>query len=171
MRGQDWAECMLDLLHHDGLNLRPLIHLASEENLERQFTEPWVMIASDAEASNPEWDSATHPRSYGSFVRVLAEYVRERKLLTLEDAIRRMTSFPAQTLQIEGRGLLRPGYFADLVLFDPQTVQDHASYARPHQLATGIGGVWVNGVRVIEEGQHTGALPGRAIWGPGKENA
>jgi N-acyl-D-amino-acid deacylase len=112
--------------------------------------------------------SSTHPRAYGSFARLLAKYVREEDLLSLEEAVRRLTSLPAANLRLQQRGRLQPGYFADIVVFDPQTIQDHATFAQPHQFATGVEHVLVNGVPVIQDGEHTGAVPGRAVFGPAK---
>jgi N-acyl-D-amino-acid deacylase len=111
--------------------------------------------------------SATHPRAYGNFARLLGHYVRDEKLLSLAEAIRKLTSLPAANLGLEGRGVLRPGAFADVVAFDPATIRDHASYEQPHQYATGMRHVFVNGVQVLKAGEHTGALPGRALKGPG----
>src|ERR671938_1498980 len=111
--------------------------------------------------------SAAHPRAYGTFARVLAKYVRDEKVIPLEEAIRRMTSLPATNLKIARRGLLKPGYFADVVIFDPAKIQDHATFERPHRYATGVVHVFVNGVQVLKNGQHTGAKPGRVVRGPG----
>ncbi len=113
---------------------------------------------------------STHPRAYGSFARLLGKYVREEKVITLQEAIHRLTLFPATNLKIKKRGKLEPGFYADVVVFDPQEVQDHANFKEPHQLATGVYHVWVNGVQVLKNQEHTGELPGRVVWGPGKSN-
>ena len=128
----------------------------------------WVSIASDGSALNLKEPGKPHPRSYGTNVRVLGKYVREEKVLTLEDAIIKMTSLPAQTLRLKDRGLLKEGYWADVVIFDPNKVSDPATYENPHQYAKGVPFVLVNGVVVIDNGNHTGARPGRVIYGPGK---
>jgi N-acyl-D-amino-acid deacylase len=109
-----------------------------------------------------------HPRAYGNFARLLGKYVREEKLLSLTEAIRKLTSLPAGNLGLDRRGLLRAGYFADVVVFDPKTIADKATFAKPHEYAVGVRHVFVNGVQVLKNGEHTGARPGRALWGPGK---
>jgi N-acyl-D-amino-acid deacylase len=111
--------------------------------------------------------SNPHPRAYGSFARLLAKYVREEQLMPLEEAIRKLTGLPAANLMIDRRGLLREGYFADVVVFDPATIQDHATFVEPHQYATGVAHVFVNGIQVLDQGRHTGATPGRVVRGPG----
>ena len=138
----------------------------SEENVAMQLKRPWVVIGSDAGGQDP--DSATglvHPRSYGTFARVLGKYVRTDSVLTLEDAVRKMTSATAARLMLRDRGLLREGMFADVVVFDPATIIDHATFEKPHQLSTGVKYVFVNGVAVVSEGKHTGAKPGRVVRG------
>jgi N-acyl-D-aspartate/D-glutamate deacylase len=140
----------------------------SEENVAAMIAEPWVVIGSDAGGYDP--DSATgqvHPRSYGSFPRVLGKFVRTDHVLGLEDAVRKMTWSTAQILGLRERGLVKEGMFADLVLFDPATVGDVATFEAPHQLSRGVRDVWVNGVAVWRDGRHTGAKPGRALRGPG----
>ena len=140
----------------------------TEDNLRLQVREPWIKFSTDAGGLNPEHaDTPTHPRAYGTYPRVLRKYVREEKLITLEEAIRKMTSSVAARLSIRDRGLVAPGYFADLVLFDPDTITDHATFEDSHQLSTGVQQVWVNGTQVIVEGKHTGALPGQFVRGPG----
>jgi N-acyl-D-amino-acid deacylase len=111
--------------------------------------------------------SSTHPRAYGCFARVLGRYVRDEGLLPLEEAVRRLSRLPAENLKLDRRGALRPGFFADVVVFDPRRIQDHATYAQPHQYATGVEHVFVNGVQVLKDGEHTGATPGRVVYGPG----
>jgi N-acyl-D-amino-acid deacylase len=131
---------------------------------------PWLSFGSDAEASAPEGvflKSNTHPRAYGNFARLLGRYVREERLIPLEEAVRRLTSLPAENLKIKRRGKLAPGYFADVAVFDPARIADHATFERPHQYATGMVHVLVNGVPVLRDGEHTGAKPGRVVRGPG----
>ncbi len=129
-----------------------------------------MSFASDAESIATEGDflrSNPHPRTYGNFARLLGKYVRQERIIPLEEAIRRMTSLPASNLKLEGRGSLEPGSFADVVIFDSQKIQDHASYDKPHQYSTGVVHVWVNGQQVLEEGEHTGTTPGKVLRGPG----
>jgi N-acyl-D-amino-acid deacylase len=142
----------------------------SEENVRRELALPWVSFCSDSPAPAPEgiflrW--STHPRAYGSFARLLGRYVRDEAVVPLEEAIRRLTSLPAENLRLVDRGLLQQGYFADVVAFDPARIQDHATYDDPHQYATGVVHVSVNGTLVLRDGEHTGALPGRVVRGPG----
>jgi N-acyl-D-amino-acid deacylase len=138
----------------------------SEDNIRREIELPWVSFGSDAGSIAPEGEfllSNVHPRAYGNFARLLGKYVREEKLIPLTEAIRRLTSLPATNLHLDRRGLLKPGYFADVVVFDPSTIADHATYENPHQYATGVRDVLVNGVPVLRNGEHTGKLPGRAL--------
>jgi N-acyl-D-amino-acid deacylase len=140
----------------------------SDDNIRREVALPWVSFDSDADAPAPEGvflKSSRHPRTYGNFARVLAHYVREQKVLTLPQAIHKLAALPAATLSLSERGLLRQGYFADVVVFDPAKVQDHSTYQRPQQLATGLGDVWVNGVRALRHEAATAAASGRAIRG------
>jgi N-acyl-D-amino-acid deacylase len=142
----------------------------SEDNIRKQVQLPWVSFCSDAESMAPEGaflKANPHPRAYGNFSRLLGRYVREQGLLPLEEAVRRLTSFPAETLKIKERGALKTGYFADIAVFDPATIIDHATFAQPHQYATGMVHVFVNGAQVLKDGEHTGALPGRVVRGPG----
>ena len=130
------------------------------------LSQPWVKISTDAGGVDPAWAKdlgPTHPRAYGTYPRVLAKYVREEKLLTLEDAIRKMSGAVAARLGLLARGLLRPGCYADVVIFDPRTISDRATFENSHRLSTGIRDVWVNGKRVVSDGQHTGATPGRVV--------
>jgi N-acyl-D-amino-acid deacylase len=141
----------------------------SEDNLRRELTLPWVSFCSDSDAPSAEgrflqWSN--HPRAYGSFARLLGRYVRDERVIPLEEAVRRLTSLPAETLRLKRRGRLQPGYFADVVIFDPDGVEDHATYDNPHQYATGTQHVAVNGKLVLRDGEHTGALPGRVVRGP-----
>ncbi len=168
MRGITPEEAAMQLVVEDGTRIEVAYSLMSEDNVRREVALPWVSFGSDAEAPAPEGvflESSTHPRAYGNFARVLAQYVRTDKVLSLQEAIRKLTSFPAETLSIPERGRLAKGYYADVVVFDPGTVQDHATYARPHQLATGIDDVWVNGVRALRDGIATRAASGRFVRG------
>ena len=170
MRGTSPAETMIDLVIEDDSRVDTVYFLMSEENVLKKAALPWMSFGSDEGAYAPEGvflKSGAHPRAYGTFARVLGEFVRDKKLMPMEDAIRRMTSFPAANLKIRDRGLLEEGYYADIVIFDPATIQDKATYAQPHQLAEGVVHVWVNGEQVLRDGDHTGALPGRVVRGPG----
>jgi N-acyl-D-amino-acid deacylase len=171
MRGKSPEETAIDLVVEDGSRVGTAYFLMDEKNVARQTAIPWVAFGSDAESQAPEGvflKSATHPRAYGNFARLLGKYVRDEKTTTLQDAVRRLTSFPATNLGIKDRGSLKPGYFADVVVFDPKTIADHATYAQSQLYATGMRDVFVNGVQVLKDGEHTGATPGRAVWGPGK---
>jgi N-acyl-D-amino-acid deacylase len=171
MRGKSPEGTAIDLVVEDGSRVGTAYFLMDEKNVARQTAIPWVAFGSDAESQAPEGvflKSATHPRAYGNFARLLGKYVRDEKTTTLQDAVRRLTSFPAANLGIKDRGSLKPGYFADVVVFDPATIADHATYARSQLYATGMRDVFVNGVQVLKNGEHTGATPGRAVWGPGK---
>lgn len=169
-RGTDPIDTLMDLLVEDESRIFCLYFSMSEDNLRKQIALPWVSICSDAESMAPEGaflKSLPHPRAYGSFARVLAKYVRNEQIIPLEEAVRKMTSLPAANLRIEGRGALEPGYYADVLVFDPAQVQDHATPENPHQYATGMNHVFVNGVQVLRGGEHTGALPGQVVRGPG----
>jgi N-acyl-D-amino-acid deacylase len=168
MRGVSPEEAAMQLVVEDGSRVGVAYFLMSEENVRREVALPWVSFGSDADAPAPEGVfllSSEHPRAYGNFVRVLAKYVRDEKVITLEEAIRKLSAFPAQNLSLKERGMLRPGYFADVVIFDPATVQDHATYEHPHQLATGVDDVWINGIRALRNGEATGAASGRVVRG------
>jgi N-acyl-D-amino-acid deacylase len=170
MRGTSPEETAIDLVIADGSRVGTVYFLMSEENVRRQLALPWVAIGSDAEAPAPEGvflKSNPHPRAYGTFARFLGKYVRDERAAPLEVAIRRITAFPAENLKLHRRGMLRPGYYADVVVFDPARIQDHATFAKPHQLATGVVHVFVNGTQVLKDGEHTGAKPGRVVRGPG----
>jgi N-acyl-D-aspartate/D-glutamate deacylase len=163
-RGTPWAETLLDLLLLEENRLSKLTFGMREENLALQLARPWVSIGSDAGGQDPDRARGlTHPRAYGTFARVLGRYAREDGVLSLEDAVRRMTGLPAQQLGLRDRGLLREGMHADVVVFDPATVRDVATYERPHQLSVGVSDVFVNGVAVWRGGRHTGETPGRAV--------
>jgi putative CocE/NonD family hydrolase len=170
-RGKDPVETLLDLLAEDRSSVGTAYFITAEENIRKLVPLPWVSFGSDEASQAPEdvfLKSLPHPRAYGNFARVLGKYVREEKLLSLEAAVRKLTHLPATNLGLDGRGLLREGYFADVVVFDPKSITDHATYEKPHQYATGMRHVLVNGVPVLRNGEHTGAKPGRALWGPGK---
>jgi dihydroorotase/N-acyl-D-amino-acid deacylase len=142
--------------------------LMSEENVAMQIAQPWIKFGTDAGGIDPATATGrAHPRAYGTFTRVLGKYVRDEAATTLEDAVRKMSSAVATRLKIRDRGLLHVGYYADVVVFDPATVNDHATYEEPHQPSTGIEHVLVNGVAVVTGGRHTGAMPGRPVRGPG----
>jgi dihydroorotase/N-acyl-D-amino-acid deacylase len=168
-RGQDWAEATIDLLLSERQRIATVFFTISEENLRRQLRQPWIKISSDAPGLDPEGqENPVHPRAYGTFARVLGYYVREEKVLSLEEAVRIMTSAVASRLGLPRRGLLREGCFADVVVFDPLTIADRATFTEPHQLAVGARDVWVNGGPVFRNGQHAGAMPGRALYGAGR---
>ncbi len=170
MRGKSEIDTMFDLVVEDDTRVGTVFFNMTEENLIKQLQRPWVCLGSDADSLAPEGvflKSGVHPRAYGNFARFLGKYVRDEKLIPLEEAIRRLTSLPANTLRIEKRGRLTPGYFGDVVVFDPQKIQDHATYANPHQYSTGVVHVFVNGQQVLQDGEHTGATPGRIVRGPG----
>jgi N-acyl-D-amino-acid deacylase len=170
MRGKSPEETAMDLVVEDDSRVDTVYFLMSEENIAKQIAQPWVSLGSDASSPAPEGvflKSNVHPRTYGNFSRLLAKYVRDDRVITLQEAIRRMTSLPATNLKITSRGALRPGYFADVVVFDPVTIQDHATFDQPHQYSTGVQHVFVNGVQVLRDGEHTGAKPGRVVRGAG----
>ena len=169
-RGLSPEETAIDLVIEDDSRVETVYFLMSEENVRRQVRLPWVAFGSDAGALVPDGvflRSNPHPRAYGNFARLLGRYVRDEGLVPLAEAVRRLTSFPAETLGLTDRGRLARGHLADVVVFDPATIQDHATFAEPHQLATGVAHVFVNGVQVLADGEHTGATPGRVVRGPG----
>lgn len=169
-RGQSPEETAIDLVIGDESRVDTVYFLMSEENVRKKIRQPWVSFGSDAEASAPEGvflKSSTHPRAYGNFARLLGRYVRDEGLVPLEQAIYRMTAFPAANLELRCRGQLKEDYFADIVVFDPETIQDYATYRKPKQYATGVYHVLVNGEQVLRDGEHTGAFPGRVVRGPG----
>jgi len=171
IRGKDEIEAMLDLISEDDAHTRVAAFVMSEENIKKELRQPWVSLGSDAVSISAEGvflKQSSHPRAYGNFARLLGTYVRDEKVISLQEAIRRITSLPAENLGLDRRGRIKPGYFADLVVFDPETIADRATYDNPHRYATGVKHVLVNGVRVIENGEHTGSKPGTALWGRGK---
>jgi N-acyl-D-amino-acid deacylase len=170
-RGADPRDVAMDLVLEDESRVGMVIFMASAENLRREVGLEWMSFGSDAGSLAPEGvflQSQPHPRSYGTFARVLGRFVRDERAAPLEDVVRRMTGFPAANLKLDRRGLLRPGYFADVAVFDPSTVADHATYTAPHAYATGVAHVLVNGVPVLRDGDHTDARPGRVIFGPAR---
>ena len=171
-RGTGIEETAMDLVVQDDSRVGTVYFMMSEDNVRRQIAIPWVSFGSDAGSLAPEEPfvrSSTHPRAYGNFARLLGRYVRDEGIIPLEEAIRKLTSLPAANLRLEGRGRLAPGYFADVVIFDPATIADHATFEEPHRLATGVRDVFVNGVQVLAEEESTGATPGRVVRGPGWE--
>ena len=171
MRGKDPITTIMDLIAEDESRIGTIYLVMSEENVKKEIAKPWISFCSDEASQAPEGvflKSNPHPRAYGSFVRVLGKYVRDEKVITLSEAIRRLSAFPATNLGLDHRGMLKEGMFADVVAFDPATITDHATFEKPHQYGTGVKHVFVNGVQVIKDGEHTGAKPGRALWGPGK---
>ena len=170
IRGKSPEETAMDLVIEDGSRVSVVYFLMDENNVRRQIQLPWVSFGSDAEAAAPEGVfllSSTHPRAYGNVARLLGRYVRDEKLLPLAEAVRRLTALPAENLKLARRGALQPGYYADVVVFDPATIQDHATFEKPQQYATGVRDVLVNGVVVLRNGTPTGATPGRFVRGPG----
>lgn len=168
MRGQHWLDAVIELLLSERQRIFTIYFSMDEANVALGLRQPWVSVSTDAGGLDPAWATAlgpTHPRAYGTYPRVLARYVREEKVLTLEEAIRKMSGAVAARLGLHERGLLLPGFFADVVLFDAETITDHATFEDAHRFSTGIRDVWVNGVRVIREEQHTGATPGQVVHG------
>ena len=171
MRGTDPENTILDLMLEDGSRVGTVYFLMSEDNIKKQIAFPWVSFGSDAESVAPEGvflKSNPHPRAYGNFARLLGKYVREEKVIPLQEAIRRLSSLPAGNLGLADRGLLKEGYFADVVIFDPATISDRATFDKPHQFAVGVRDVFVNGVQELRNGEHTNSFAGKALWGPGK---
>ena len=169
-RGSTPEETAMDLVIADGSRVGTVYFMMDEANLAKQIRKPWVSFGSDAESLAPEGPflkSNPHPRAYGTFARLLGKYVRDEKVIPLEEAIRRLSSLPAENLKLRRRGKLAPGFHADIVVFDPATIQDHATFEKPHAYSTGVRDVFVNGVAVLKDGEHTGALPGRVVRGPG----
>jgi len=160
----------MDLIIEDGSRVGTVYFTQSEDVVRKAVSLPWVSFNSDEASLAPEGvflESNPHPRAYGSFARVLAKYVRDEQVITLQEAIRKLAALPAENLRLHRRGRLEEGFFADVVVFDPATVQDHATFIEPHQYATGMRHVFVNGTAVLREGAHTGATPGRVVRGPG----
>jgi N-acyl-D-amino-acid deacylase len=170
MRGTSPEETAMNLVIADDSRVGTVYFLMSEDNVKKQIALPWVSFGSDAGSIAPEGvfvKSNPHPRAYGNFARLLGKYVREERVIPLEEAVRRLTSLPASNLRIRERGWLRPGNYADVVVFDADSIADHATFEQPHQYATGMKHVFVNGEQVLRDGEHTGATPGRVVRGPG----
>jgi N-acyl-D-amino-acid deacylase len=170
MRGTSPEITMMDLVVEDGSRVGTIYFLMSEDNVKKKIAKPWMAFGSDAASLAPEGVfllSNPHPRAYGTFARLLGKYVRDEKVISVQEAIRKLTSFPAENLSIRDRGALKVGYFADIAIFDPAFIQDHATFAEPHRYSTGVQHVIVNGIPVLLDGDHTGALPGRFVKGPG----
>jgi N-acyl-D-amino-acid deacylase len=175
MRQESPEEAAMDLVIEDGSRVGVIYFLMSEDNVRKETTLPWMSFASDEAAPSPEGvflKSNAHPRAYGNFAKLLAKYVRTEKAVTLPDAIHRLTALPAANLSLKDRGLLKQGYYADIVVFDPNKIQDHATYVEPHQLASGVYDVIVNGQLALSEGMATGAHSGKFVrgraWSDGK---
>jgi N-acyl-D-amino-acid deacylase len=172
-RGEDPVETIMNLVLEDRSRVGTVYFMMSEDNIRRQIRLPWVSFGSDAASMAPEppfTRSSAHPRAYGNFARLLGRYVRDEKVIPLEEAVRRLSGLPATNLELDRRGFLRDGMFADVVVFDPARIADRATFEQPHQYAVGMRHVFVNGVQVLQDGEHTGAKPGRALWGPGRKN-
>ena len=171
LRGQDPVQTIMDLISEDESRIDTIYFLMSEENIRKEIAQPWVSFGSDEASQAPEGvflKSNAHPRAYGNFARLLGHYVREEKIISLAEAVKRLSGLPATNLGLDHRGFVKEGMFADLVVFDPATIADRATFEKPHQYAVGMKHVFVNGVQVLKDGEHTGARPGRALWGPGK---
>ena len=172
MRGKDPIDTMMDLIAEDESRIGTVYFIMSEDNVKKEVVKPWISFGSDEASQAPEppfTKSNPHPRAYGNFARVLGKYVRDEKVVPMTEAIRRLSGLPATNLGLDHRGFLKEGMFADVVVFDPATIVDRATFDKPHQYAIGMKHVFVNGVQVIKDGEHTGAKPGRALWGPGKK--
>ncbi|HXG54126.1 MAG TPA: D-aminoacylase [Vicinamibacterales bacterium] len=172
LRNEDPVDTIMNLVLEDRSRVGTVYFMMSEDNLRKQMRLPWLSFGSDASsmsAEPPFTKSSTHPRAYGTFARLLGKYVREENVIPLEEAIRKLSGLPATNLELDRRGFLREGMFADVVGFDPRTIADRATFDKPHQFAVGMKHVFVNGTHVLKDGAHTGAKPGRALWGPGRK--
>jgi N-acyl-D-amino-acid deacylase len=172
LRGESPEDTAIDLVIEDGSRVGTIYFLMSEDNVRRELELPWVSFGADEDSQAPEGvflKSNPHPRAYGNVARFLGHYVRDEKVVSLQEAVQRLTSLPASNLSLDHRGSLKEGYYADVVVFNPATVQDHATYEKPHQYSTGVEDVFVNGVQVLKDHEHTGAKPGRVVYGPGKK--
>jgi len=170
MRGEDPRYVAMDLIVEDNSRVGTVYFSQSEDIVRRAVALPWVSFNTDAASMAPEGiflNYSTHPRAYGSFTRVLGKYVRDEQVITMQEAVRKLAALPAEVLRIERRGKLEEGYFADVAVFDPESIQDHATFEEPHQYSTGMLHVFVNGEQVLADGEHTGATPGRVVRGPG----
>jgi N-acyl-D-amino-acid deacylase len=171
MRGKDPIDTAMDLIAEDESRIGTIYFMISEENIRKELSKPWISFGSDEASQAPEGvflKSNPHPRAYGNFARVLGKYVRDEKVIPLTEAVRRLSALPATNLGLDHRGFIEKGMFADVVVFDPATISDRATFEKPHQYAIGVKNVFVNGAQVIKDGEHTGAKSGRALWGPGK---
>ena len=172
LRGENPVETIMNLVLEDRTRVGTVYFMMSEDNIRKQLRLPWVSLGSDAGSMAPEppfTKSSAHPRAYGNFARLLGRYVRDEKVITLQEAVHRMSGLPATNLELKDRGFVREGMFADVVMFDPTAIADRATFEKPHQYSVGMKHVFVNGVQVLKDGEHTGAKPGRAIWGPGRK--
>jgi N-acyl-D-amino-acid deacylase len=171
MRGKDPITTIMDLIVEDESRIGTVYFLVSEENVKKELARPWISFGSDEASQAPEGvflKSNPHPRAYGNFARVLGKYVRDEKVIPLTEAVRRLSGLPASNLGLDHRGFIKEGMFADVVVFDPATIVDRATFEKPHQYSVGVKQVFVNGAQVLKDGEHTGAKPGRALSGPGK---
>ncbi len=171
MRGKDPIDTAMDLIAEDESRIGTIYFIISEGNIRKELSKPWIAFGSDEASQAPEGvflKSNPHPRAYGNFARVLGKYVRDEKVIPLTEAVRRLSALPTTNLGLDHRGFIKEGMFADIVVFDPATIADRATFEKPHQYAVGVKHVFVNGVQVLSDGEHTGAKPGRALWGPGK---
>ncbi len=171
MRGKDPITTIMDLIAEDESRVTSVYFLMSEENVKKELAKPWISFGSDGASQAPEGvflKSNPHPRAYGNFARLLGKYVRDEKVIPMTEAVRRLSGLSATNLGLDHRGFLKEGMFADVVVFDPATIADRATFEKPHQYAVGVRQVFVNGVQVLKDGEHAGAKPGRALWGPGK---
>jgi N-acyl-D-amino-acid deacylase len=171
MRGKDPIDTAMDLIAEDESRIGTIYFFISEENIKKELAKPWISFGSDAPSQAPEGvflKSSIHPRAYGNFARLLGKYVRDEKVIPMAEAIRRLSGLPATNLGLDHRGFLKEGVFADVVVFDPAIISDRATFEKPQQYAIGMKHVFVNGVQVLKDGEHTDAKPGRALWGPGK---
>ena len=172
MRGESVPDTIMNLVLEDRSRVGTVYFMMSKDNIRKQIRLPWVSFGSDASSMAPEppfTKSSAHPRAYGNFARLLGRYVREEKVIPLEEAVHRLSGLPATNLALAGRGFIREGMFADVVVFDPEQIADRATFEKPHQYAVGMTHVFVNGVQVLKDGEHTGAKPGRALWGAGRK--
>jgi N-acyl-D-amino-acid deacylase len=173
IRGTTPEETAMNLIVEDSTRIGVSYFSMDSNNIKKEVAVPWMSFCSDAASEAPEGvflKTNPHPRAYGSFIRVLGKFCRDEKLVSLPDAVRKLSKLPATNLKLQKRGELKVGNYADIVIFDPQQVHDNATFAKPHQYATGVIHVFVNGVQVLKDGEHTGAKPGRFVKGPGWKN-
>jgi N-acyl-D-amino-acid deacylase len=173
MRGKDPIDTAMDLIAEDESRIGAIYFMISEDNIKKELAKPWISFGSDEASQAPEGvylKSNPHPRAYGNFARLLGKYVRDEKAIPMTEAIRRLSGLPATNLGLDHRGFIKEGMFADVVVFGPAAISDRATFEKPHQYAVGVKHVFVNGVQVLKDGEHTGAKPGRALWGPGKRS-